>query len=210
MIRRARRSHPLLILWLLVMTGGCAEWAYRQMNDPSRDAWQQPKTVIQALAIASGSRVADLGAGGGYFTWPLAEAVGPEGRVYAVDVDDTALRIIEQEMAQRGVTNVELVRAAPTDARLPETGVDLIFTCNTYHHLPDRTGYFKSLARFLRPEGRIAIIEYKAGGWIGSLFGHSTPKETVLHEMEAAGYRLLRDFDFLPKQHFLVFGSTTP
>jgi ubiquinone/menaquinone biosynthesis C-methylase UbiE len=173
------------------------------MNDPSRDVWQQPKTVIQALSIAPGSRVADLGAGGGYFTWRLAEAVGPEGKVYAVDVDETALRLIEQERAQRGVAHVELVRATPTDARLPVAGVDLIFTCNTYHHLPDRTAYFQSLARALRPGGRIAVIEYKDSGWLA---GHSTPKETVLHEMEAAGYRLIREFDFLPKQHFLVFG----
>ncbi|MEW6248240.1 MAG: methyltransferase domain-containing protein [Nitrospirota bacterium] len=203
MISRLRLALHLVILWLLVVTGGCAEWAYQRMNDPSRDAWQQPKTVIQALSIAPGSRVADLGAGGGYFTWRLAEAVGPEGKVYAVDVDETALRLIEQERAQRGVANVELVRATPTDARLPVAGVDLIFTCNTYHHLPDRTAYFQSLARALRPGGRIAVIEYKDSGW---LFGHATPKETVLREMEAAGYRLIREFDFLPKQHFLVFG----
>ena len=200
---RLRLALHLVILWLLVVPGGCAEWAYRQMNDPSRDVWQQPKTVIQALSIAPGSRVADLGAGGGYFTWRLAEAVGPEGKVYAVDVDETALRLIEQERAQRGVAHVELVRATPTDARLPVAGVDLIFTCNTYHHLPDRTTYFQSLARALRPGGRIAVIEYKDSGWLA---GHSTPKETVLREMEAAGYRLIREFDFLPKQHFLVFG----
>ncbi len=203
MISRLRLALRLVILWLLVVTGGCAEWAYRQMNDPSRDAWQQPKEVIQALAISLGSRVADLGAGGGYFTWRLAEAVGPEGKVYAVDVDDTALRVIEQEMVQRGVANVEVIRATPTDARLPVAGVDLIFTCNTYHHFPDRTAYFQSLARALRPSGRIAVIEYKDSGW---LFGHATPKETVLRDMEAAGYRLIREFDFLPKQHFLVFG----
>lgn len=205
MIGRLRLALHLVILWLPVVTGGCAEWAYRQMNDPSRDAWQQPETVIQALSIAPGSRVADLGAGGGYFVWRLAEAVGPEGKVYAVDVDETALRLIEQERAQRGVANVELVRATPTDARLPVAGVDLIFTCNTYHHLPDRTAYFQSLARALRPGGRIAVIEYKDSG---GLFGHATPKETVLREMDAAGYRLIREFDFLPRQHFLVFGST--
>ncbi len=202
MIGRPRLAFHLATLWLLVVAGGCAEWTYQRMNDPSRDAWQQPEMVIQALAIAPGSRVADLGAGGGYFTWRLAEAVGPAGKVYAVDVDETALRLIERETAQRGVTDVELIRATPTDARLPVAGVDLIFTCNTYHHLPDRTAYFRSLARALRPGGRIAVIEHKDSGW---LFGHATPKETVLREMEAAGYRVIQEFDFLPQQHFLVF-----
>ena len=66
------------------------------MNDPSRDAWQKPKEVIEKLAIAPGSRVADIGVGGGYFTWYLAEAVGAEGAVYAVEIDETGLEIIRK------------------------------------------------------------------------------------------------------------------
>jgi predicted methyltransferase len=76
---------------------GCGELAYRYMNDPSRDVWQKPKKVVETLPLAPGARVADLGAGGGYFTWYLAQAVGPEGKVYAVDIDETALRLITQE-----------------------------------------------------------------------------------------------------------------
>lgn len=81
---------------LLAFTG-CSELAYQHMNDPSRDAWQQPKAVIQALNLSPGARVADLGAGGGYFTWPLADAVGPKGIVYAVEINDTVLGIIRDE-----------------------------------------------------------------------------------------------------------------
>ncbi len=76
--------------------------------------------------------------------------------------------------------------------------MDLIFSCHTYHHFPDH----RLLARALRPGGRNAAIDYKDSGW---LFSHATPKETVLREMEAAGYRLIQQFDFLPRQHFLVF-----
>jgi len=84
----------IVCLWL----SGCAELAYRHMSDPSRDAWQKPKEVIEKLAIKPGSRVADLGAGGGYFTWHLAGAVGPEGIVYAVEIDEIALGILREEM----------------------------------------------------------------------------------------------------------------
>lgn len=150
---------------------------YQQINDPARDAWQRPKEVIGALRIAPGAHVADIGAGGGYFTFKLAEAVGPEGRVYAADVDKTALRTIEKEARLMRTANVPLILATPNDPHLPQGGIDLIFTCNTYHHISERVTYFKAVARYLRPDGQIAIIEYKEGGWFGSLFGHATTKE---------------------------------
>lgn len=195
---------------MLVWLTACEEIAYRQMNDPSRDSWQQPQAVIRALHVAPGAHIADLGAGGGYFTFVLAEAVGPEGKVYAIDTDNDSLRFIEKEAAQRGgmPRQVELIRAATNDPYLPARRVDLIFTCNTYHHLVDRVPYMRALATSLRPEGRIAIIDFKEGTWLGSFFGHATSKETVRQEMEAAGYRLTNDFDFLPRQHFQVFSMT--
>jgi arsenite methyltransferase len=204
-MRLGTSAHIRLLTALLTLSG-CMEMAYKDMNDPARDEWQQPKAVIQALNIEPGAHIADLGAGGGYFTFPLAEAVGPQGKVYAVDVEEVGLRLIDEQTKQRGMTNVELVLATPNDPRLPLNGVDLIFTCNTYHHLPDRVAYFKSLSQSLRPEGRIAILDYKeGGGWFTSLFGHATPKDTIRREMEAAGYRLANDLDFLPKQHFQIF-----
>jgi len=208
-----RRSTPLrtatvrILLWLPLLLGGCSRVAYEQMNDPARDAWQHPKEVVDALNIPPGAVVADLGAGGGYFTFRLAEAVGPQGRVYAVDVDETSRRFIEQEGERRGGMpgNVELVLAAPADPRLPPNGIDLIFTCNTYHHLSDRRRYVASLRGALRPGGRIAIIEFKDEGWMARLFGHATAKETVREDLEHAGYRRIDDFEFLPKQHFQIF-----
>jgi ubiquinone/menaquinone biosynthesis C-methylase UbiE len=181
------------------------------MNDPERDIWQQPKNVIEALHITEGSHVADLGAGGGYFTFLLAEGVGPDGKVYAVDTDEASLRFIETEGMQRGgmPRQIVLTLATPKDPRLPVHDVDLVFTCNTYHHLPNPVRYARRLARSLRPNGRIAIIDFKKDSWLGSLFGHATSKNTVRQEMETAGYRLTREFDFLPKQHFQVFVLNT-
>ena len=187
-------------LWL----AGCEQWGYRQMNDPSRDAWQKPKEVVEQLAIQPGWRVADLGAGGGYFTWYLAAAAGPQGRVYAVDIDETALGMVEQGMKSRGITNVVPIRAEPADAKLPEP-VDLVFTCDTYHHIENRVAYFESLARYLRPDGKVAILDFYPHGFFSGWLGHGTAKEEVRREMESAGYRLSADYDFIERQHFQIF-----
>jgi arsenite methyltransferase len=191
-----------LLLWLLC--AGCANLGRGEPNDPGRDVWQQPDAVIRSLHLAPGARVADLGAGGGYFTFRLAQAVGSAGRVYAVDIDHDALDSINQYAGKTGVANVETLQATESDARLPDGGVDLVFTCNTVHHLQNRTDYFRSLARYLRSNGRVAIIDYTPTGFAW-LFGHGTAKETIRQEMEAAGYRQTDDFNFLPKQHFQLF-----
>ena len=183
---------------------GCAELAYQHMNDPSRDTWQKPKEVIEKLAIAPESRVADVGAGGGYFTWYLAGAVGSQGTVYAVDIDETALSIIKNEMHARGITNVVPIHAEPGDAKLPEL-VELVFTCDTYHHMNDRIAYFRSLTRYLKPDGRVAILDFHPHGFFSGLLGHGTQKEVVRREMESAGYRLTSDSDVIESQHFQIF-----
>jgi arsenite methyltransferase len=191
----------LLVLGLYV---GCAEMAYRHMNDPSRDAWQKPKAVIETLVIKPGSRVADLGAGGGYFTWLLAEAVGAEGIVYAVEIDETALAMIGKKVKARDITNVVPIRADPYDAKLPEP-VALVFSCDTYHHMEDRVAYFRSLLRSLTPDGRVAILDFHPHGLFSGFLGHGTDKAVVQREMESAGYRLAGDFNVIDRQHFQVF-----
>lgn len=192
-----------LFLVSLCLTG-CAELAYQHMNDPSRDSWQKPKEVIEKLAIKPGSRVADLGAGGGYFTWHLAGAVGLQGTVYAVEIDDTALGIIKKEIKSRGVTNVVPIHAEPGDAKLPEP-VDLVFSCDTYHHMEDRVAYFRSLGRYLKPDGHVAILDFHPHGFFSGLLGHGTAREEVRREMESAGYRLTEAFDIIDSQLFQVF-----
>jgi ubiquinone/menaquinone biosynthesis C-methylase UbiE len=194
----------VFLLLVLFFTSACAELAYEHMNDPARDAWQKPGEVITALAIYPGSRVADLGAGGGYFTWRLAEAVGLQGRVYAVDIDEAALDIVQKEMTSRGITNVVPIRAESTDAKLPEP-VDLVFSCDTHHHMQDRVAYFRFLARYLKPEGRVAILDFHPHGFFSGLLGHGTAKDDVRREMEAAGYRLVSDHNLVNTQHFQVF-----
>ena len=202
-----RRTAIALIacLWLV----GCAKLAYQHMNDPSRDAWQKPKEVVEKLAIVPGSRVADIGAGGGYFTWHLADAAGADGTVYAIEIDETGLEIINQEIQARHVKNVVPIHAEPMDSKLSDP-VDLVFSCDTYHHMHDRVAYFQKLARHLKTGGRVAILDFHPHGFFSGLLGHGTAAEDVRHEMEAAGYQRVASFDIVENQHFQVFSIRPP
>jgi len=148
--------------------------------------------------------VADLGAGGGYFTFRLADAVGPDGVVYAVDVDPDMLDSLRERAKAEKRTNVVVVEAGYTDSRLPDAGVDLVLVVNTFHHIDGRIAYFERLKRALQPGGRLAIVELKEGGFPP---GHFTAPEAIQSELEAAGYARTASYDFLEKQSFQVFRS---
>jgi ubiquinone/menaquinone biosynthesis C-methylase UbiE len=195
-----------LLSAIVLCLASCAEWNYQDMADPSRDVWQKPQGVVEKLSIGRGARVADLGSGTGYFTWHLAKAVGARGTVYAVDIEEKSINMIFKEMVARGTPNVRPVRAEPHNPRLPEP-VDLVFSCNVYHDMNDRVDYFRSLASSLRPDGRVAILDFHPRGFFSGMFGHRTAKEEVRREMEAAGYRLLNDYDVVDRQHFQIFAK---
>lgn len=195
-----RRFFAALIVVLAL--AGCTSLKQCAYEGFGRNEWQKPDEVIRALAIRPGDRVADLGSGGGYFTFRLAKAVGPEGKLYAADVDSGLNDALARRAKDEGFANIEVILAQSDDPRLPSP-VDLIFTSNTYHHLQDRVRYFANVKKYLKPDGRIAIVELNGSGWFD--FGHHTSKEAILDEMKAAGYALQEDHGFLPRQHFLIF-----
>lgn len=194
-----------LVLAIALLMAGCAQLKQCAYAGINRDEWQQPQKVIAALKIQPGASVADLGSGGGYFTFRLAEAVGPSGKVYAVDIDRDMVDLIAERATKEERSNVEVILARPEDPSLPKAGVDLIFTSNTYHHIEDRVAYFANLRKYLRRNGRVAIIEFDRRGWLEGLLRHYTPSEFIKREMEQAGYTLQQEFDFLNRQSFLIF-----
>lgn len=202
---RKRRHFFKLVLACGLLLAGCAQLKQCAYQGVNRDGWQQPEKVIASLDIKPGAIIADLGSGGGYFTFRLARAVGPAGKVYAVDVDPDMVDLIAKAARDNATSNVEPILAQPDDPMLPKAGVDLVFTSNTYHHIGDRVAYFKKLRQALRPAGRIAIIDFDRRGWLQGLFSHYTPGEFIKREMAQAGYALEREFDFLDRQSFLVF-----
>jgi SAM-dependent methyltransferase len=164
--------------------------------------------VLEALAVKPGARVADLGAGRGYFSFALANAVGPEGRVYAVEVDDGLVRRLREEARARGAENLEVVRGERDDPKLPDGAIDLVLLSSVYHHLDGRIAYFARLRADLAPAARVAILEPRAS-WASWLLllppGHGVAVPRMREEMAAAGYRAVASHDFLAAHSFEVF-----
>jgi ubiquinone/menaquinone biosynthesis C-methylase UbiE len=179
------------------------------LDSEERDQHQKPRQVIDALNLKPGLTVADLGSGSGYFTRRFIEAVTETGKVYAVDVEPEMLKYAEESIIHmhRSYT-AEFILARPDSPKLPYESVDLLFVCNTYHHLSDRTKYFSDAKSSLKPGGRIAIIDFyhdERSGELGFPKRHLVSRETVIAELTDAGYTLLREHQFLPKQYFLEF-----
>jgi arsenite methyltransferase len=202
---RAARILCAGVALMLTLFTGCVHFKRFAYEGFSRDRWQHPDQVVASLALHPGDRVADLGSGAGYFTFRLARAVGSTGQVYAVDVDQGLNEYVAQRARDEGLGNITVVLAHYDDPLIPAPGVDLLLTCNTYHHLEQRTAYFRNVRKSLRPGARVAIIDYAGKGWFDRWFGHWTPSATIRSEMEAAGYRLQQQLDFLPRQFFLIF-----
>ena len=179
-------------------------WAKR-FEDPSRDAWQQPDKVVEALALPPDAKVADVGSGTGYFAVRLARAV-PQGRVYGVDVEPDMGRYLGERAKREGLSNLTPVLADAADPRIPEP-VDLVLVVDTYHHIGDREDYFRRLKGSLTPGGRLAIIDFQKGQPLGPPEAHKLAPEQVRAELEAAGWRLTQTHGFLTAQYFLVFQS---
>jgi len=194
------------ILTLLLICTSCTSvkrYAYEGFGIANR----QPNKIMESLTINSGDHIADIGAGGGYFTFRLAEATGPKGKVYAIDVDEGIIYYLKQEAKRRNLHNVKTILAKNDDPQLPENEIDLILVSNTYHHLTDRVHYFAQIKHYLRPNAKIAIIEINGQSWFSGLFGHDTSPETIRFEMEKAGYVLEKTHEFLSDQSFQIFSN---
>jgi ubiquinone/menaquinone biosynthesis C-methylase UbiE len=176
------------------------------LEDPARDAWQKPHEVIEALALKSGERLADIGAGSGYFAVRFARHVGAGGRVFAVDVSKDMITHLETQAKAAGVSNVETILAPPDDPRLPDASVDRVFFCDVWHHVDDQAGYLEKLKKALRPGGEIVMIDFhKRDLPVGPPTAMKIAREDLVAQMESHGFRLAREHTFLPYQYFLVF-----
>jgi len=179
------------------------------LDRSERDQDQKPAQVVDALALKPGMSVADLGAGSGYFTRRFVEAVTETGKVYVVDIEPEALKYVEDSLVHMHRSfEAEFILARADSPKIPFESVDLIFVCNTYHHLDNRSEYFRNVKSSLKPGGRIAIIDFfhdERSGEMGFPKHHLVSRETVIEEMKGAGYHQAREHTFLSKQYFLEF-----
>ena len=181
---------------------GAEEWA-KVFDDPKRDAWQKPHQVIQALALKPDAVVADIGAGTGYFATRLAHMV-PKGRVYAVDTEPDMVKHLGERAKRDGLKNLSAVAGAPNDPRLPQKA-DVVLLVDVYHHIAERGPYFSKLAGNLKPGGRVAIIDFRMDSPEGPPKAARIEPDRVKAEMKRAGYEIVQEHSFLPRQYFLIF-----
>lgn len=169
------------------------------LDGPFRDRWQRPGEVVEALRLAPGMCIADVGAGGGYFTYRLARAVAPGGRVYAIDTDPDMTALIAERSRRRGLSNVTVVEADADDPGVAEP-IDLAFLVDALHHLPDPVDYLRVLSGRLAAGGRVAIVEAHPRWWRG---WHATEPDELRAHLADAGYTVTDEHDVFATQSFV-------
>jgi ubiquinone/menaquinone biosynthesis C-methylase UbiE len=132
-----------------------------RLDDPARRVSLPPAEVLAAMALHSGETIADVGAGTGYFSLPLAQAVGPHGKLYAVDAQEEMLALLRQKLDEAALANVELIHAEANNTRLPASCCDLVFAANIWHEFDDHAAVVREFARVLKPGGRIAVLDWR-------------------------------------------------
>ena len=190
------RQRLLSVLLLLAVLVWAPLAASCQSSALSEEARQSFATAMDALGIEPGSVVADVGAGPGPYTFPLAERVGPEGKVYAVDIDEDDLAKIHSRAERDGVAQVETILGATDDPRLPAAALDVVLVINTYHEFREYDAMLQSIHRALKPGGRLAIIDAKTdAGEARSRYHsrHRIPAELVREDALRNGFRFLHN-----------------
>jgi predicted methyltransferase len=181
------------------------------LEPPDRDDWAKPEQIMDAVGIADGAAVADLGAGGGWMEIRLARRVGPNGIVYAEDVQSEMIEAIDRRMQHEGLTNVRTVKGTTTDPHLPG-GLDAVLIVNAYREMDDpqapnqiRT-FLKNVANSLKPQGRLGIADFlQGGGGPGPAAEDRVKPETIIRAAEDAGFKLQMQENIPPFQFVLVF-----
>lgn len=176
-----------------------------ELEPPDRDEWQQPIRIMDVLGIGDGSYVADLGAGSGWFTVRLASRVGPNGKVFAEDVQRQMIQAISVRVETLGLKNVHTVFGTSNDPRLPEP-VDAALIVDAYHEMDQPVTLLRNLAKSLKPSARVGIVNStKEGGGPGPPLEERVDPERVIADAEAAGLALRSRETFLKYQYMLVF-----
>jgi ubiquinone/menaquinone biosynthesis C-methylase UbiE len=175
------------------------------LDDPYRDRWQQPARIVRVLRLPSGSTVADVGAGSGYLMRYLSRAVGPNGRVYAEEIQEEFLPTLNRRAQALG--NVCVLLGTAEDPKLPEGGVDCFVLLTVYHEVQHPVDFLRTLHRYARPGTRLAIIDFDDNrhGSPAAPLNHWVSENDVLAETRAAGWELSERHEFLSSQFFLVF-----
>lgn len=159
--------------------------------------------ILESLHIKKGDVIADIGSGGGYFTFEFAKRTGKDGKVYSVDTNTGLLNYIEKKQKKQNIKNVITMWADETGFQLSGETCNLIFSRNVFHHIKSAPDYFRSIQRNLNPDGKVAIIEWLPNGAMRT--GHTKSEMEICRVMKAAGFKRIQSFNYLDSQSFNIF-----
>ena len=203
---------PTLGFWLLCgwlfsagSAGGAKSFSSQVPSaaELDRDSWQQPEKVMDSIGVKAGMTVGEVGAGNGYFTFKLAQRVGPDGLIYANDIDPNALRNLQAGARQRKLKNIVTVRGEVADPLFPPGVMDLVIMVYVFHELAEPVKLLRNLKPSLRPNATLVILD-RDPGKIHSTSGHYFDEEKILRLVAEAGYELVRMETFLPRDNFYI------
>jgi ubiquinone/menaquinone biosynthesis C-methylase UbiE len=175
-------------------------------DSPGRDERLQINRVMDILGVAPGKTVADIGAGSGWFTVRAARRVGEAGVVYAVDINPESIRYVDDRAKKEQLHNVKTILGKADDPLLPSGAVDSVLLLKTYHEVAEPVALLRELRASLRPGAKVGVIDRNGNGE-----DHGVERDVVLHEATQAGYRLLKQYDFVKgdkMDYFLVLVPT--
>ena len=184
--------------------GDVAHWA-GVFESPDRAKWQKPDEVVRALDLKPGQTVIDIGAGTGYFTRRFAKAVGPSGAALGLDVEPGMVDYMKADAKKLRLQNYHARVVKADNPELTPYSADVIFFCDTLHHIDDRIAYLRKLASALKPGGRIAVVDFKQDAPEGPPKRMKISREQMIDQFSKAGYDMVREHKFLPYQYFLEF-----
>ena len=182
----------------------------KMFNNMAKDPFYKSEEIIKALNIKKGFHIIDIGAGGGFYSLKFAQLVGSEGKVYSIDLQDDFINYIQQQAQEKGLQNIDTLKLSEKEIIknkvIPRNSIDLIFMRNVVHHLSDRMTYISALKNYLKPDGKIAIIDYTPEGNAKGYGppGHFVDPKKLKEEIKTGGLDVEKEFDFLEVQFFFI------
>ncbi len=181
-----------------------ASWLVRH----KREQEEAGLSMRAKLELQPGMMVCDMGCGNGYHSMPMAKQVAPEGKVYGVEIQEPYFKMLEEAAEKAGITNFVPVHGLIYDPKLPENTLDLILMVDVYHEFSHPEHMLKAMRKALKPEGKLVFIEYRAeDDDVPIKPEHKMSKEQLTKELNANGYKLVKEYDGLPWQHMMWFGK---
>jgi len=196
--KKSRRLHFLLTTIIILLLSGIC------LSQSNRESWQPPEEIMNIAGVKSGMIVGEVGAGRGYLTFPLAERVGPTGKVYANDISRYSLSRIESRMENEGINNIKIILGETEDPLFPEKNLDVVIMVYVFHHLEEQAAFFNNIKKYIKPDTPVVIVEQDTERDTAEA-SHFSSREEVLDILTQTGYKLDRIDQSMERDAVYIF-----